>query len=305
MMKTITIRLACLPTFAGLISCTDIPTSPAAIRHSPSARANVRKFPASLASSGWLEVGRTLVASHKLTPIAATRVYALLAVAQYGGIEATDATNATASDATDETASSAGDPENGFGAGGRRRFEAERGAVAGASAQLLSSLFPDAAAALEQRVADEGSKGPGEVQPFFTSGVADGRAMGDVMIAWATNDGFNAVWTGTIPTGPGLWIPKGPPSGPQLPAVRPYFMSSGDEFRPPAPPAFLSPAFKDALAEVRAISDTRTAEQIAIAQQWAMPAGTQTTLGYWDRLAESYIDEHQLDERSAAHIHEL
>jgi len=143
------------------------------------------------------------------------------------------------------------------------------------------------------------------VQPFFTSGVADGRAMGDVMIAWATNDGFNAVWTGTIPTGPGVWIPKGPPSGPQLPAVKPYFMSSGDEFRPAAPPAFLSPAFKTALAEVRAISNTRTPEQIAIAQYWAMPAGTLTTMGYWDKLAASYIEEHQLDERSAAHIYAL
>src|SRR5438128_2241958 len=66
MMKTITIRLACLATFAGLMSCTDIPTGPAALRNSASARANVRKFPAALASSGWLEVGRTLVASHKL-----------------------------------------------------------------------------------------------------------------------------------------------------------------------------------------------------------------------------------------------
>src|SRR5205809_4370177 len=159
MMKTITIRLACLAMFAGLVSCTDIPSSPTALRNAASSRANVRKFPAALASSEWLEVGRALVASHKLAPIAATRVYALLAVAQYGGIEATDATNETASDETDETASNAADPENGFGAGGRRRFEAERGAVAGASAQLLSSLFPDAAAELEQRVADEGSQG--------------------------------------------------------------------------------------------------------------------------------------------------
>jgi membrane-associated phospholipid phosphatase len=297
-MKTIMIRLACVATFAGLISCADRPTSPATLRNGTTVRANVsRQFPAALASNGWLDVARGLIASHKLAPIAATRVYALLSVAQYGGIVATDATG--------ETASGDADPENGFGAGGRRRFEAERGAVAGASAQLLSFLFPDAAAALEQRVADEATAGPGDVQPFFSSGVADGRAMGDVLIAWATNDRFNDVWTGTIPTGPGLWIPKGPPSGPLLGAVKPYFMSSGDEFRPPAPPAFLSPAFNAALAEVRAISDTRTPEQAALAVQWAMGAGTQTTMGYWDQLAASYIDEQQLDERSAAHIYAL
>ena len=36
-----------------------------------------------------------------------------------------------------------------------------------------------------------------------------------------------------------------------------------------------------------------------------LATGTQTTIGYWDQLAASYIEEHQLDERSAAHIYAL
>jgi hypothetical protein len=48
-------------------------------------------------------------------------------------------------------------PSEGYGAGGRGLFEASRGAVAGASAQVLSWFFPAAAGALEQKLADQGS----------------------------------------------------------------------------------------------------------------------------------------------------
>src|SRR5438132_1150319 len=82
-----------------------------------------------------------------LSPIAAARMYALVSVAQYGAVVAVDES------AGDATLVAQGD---GFGPGGRSRYEAERGAVAGASTQVLSFLFPAAAAALEQRLASEG-----------------------------------------------------------------------------------------------------------------------------------------------------
>ena len=40
--------------------------------------------------------------------------------------------------------------------------------------------------------------------------------------------------------------------------ARPFFLASGDEFRPAPPPAFGSPEYLAALGEVRQISDTRT-----------------------------------------------
>src|SRR5207247_11036398 len=108
-----------------------------------------------------------------------------------------------------------------------------------------------------------------------------GGAFGDVRNGWARSDHFDDVRTGTVPTGPGKWIPKGAPTGPLMGLVRPYVMTSGDQFRPAPPPEFGSDRFKTALAEVRNISDTRTATQRAIAVKWALGAGTITALGLW------------------------
>jgi membrane-associated phospholipid phosphatase len=265
---------------------------------SPSAASATKSFPTGLASVSWQAQGRALVASHPtVSPLVAVRVYALLSVAQYGAV-------VDAGKQLDDDGILDG---NGFGNGGRRQFEAQRGAIAGASAQLLSFLFPDAAAALEQRLSNEGQAGPGGVHPQFTVGVAAGRAFGDVMIQWAKTDGFSKPWTGTIPVGPGLWTSAVgvPPASPQFGAMTPYFLTSPGQFHPPVPPAFGSAAFLTDLAEVSSISATRTPAQVAIAVSWNLPAGTITPLGYWNALATQYIGEHALDERAAAHVFAL
>jgi hypothetical protein len=69
--------------------------------------------------------------------------------------------------------------------------------------------------------------------------------------------------------------------------ARSYFRVSGDQFRPAPPPTFGSPAYLAALAEVREISNTRTAEQIAIAKFWAFPNGTITPPGFWNSEASA------------------
>ena len=276
----------------ALIGCSDavVPTA------APSASAIPARFPVHppLATTAWQALARSLVMSHRTVPIDAARIYALLAMAQYGGIVAVDGPGVADGTLPAHGAS--------YDAGGRARFERERGAVAGASAQLLAYSFPDAAAALELNVSDDLLLGAGGVHPEFTKGVAAGRAMGDVMIAWARSDRFDTPWTGTIPTGPGLWIANGPPSGPLLGNMRPYFMSGGSQFRPDAPPAIGSQEFITALAEVSGFSRTRTAEQLGLVRFWALGPGTPTALGYWNEIASRFIVENQLDERAAAHV---
>jgi hypothetical protein len=196
-------------------------------------------------------------------------------------------------------------PENGMPAGGRSRYEAQRGAVAGASVRVLSFLFPSAAASLEAQVAAEGEEGPGDVPPQFTRGVAVGRAIGDQMVTHLTTDGFSLPWTGSVPVGPGLWIANGPPAGANLSGVKPYFLNSTSQFRAPAPPAFGSAAFNTDLNEVLANSQTRTAQQIALAHYWNSPAGTPTPIGLWNQTAETYIQQAGLDERAATHVFAL
>jgi membrane-associated phospholipid phosphatase len=79
-------------------------------------------------------------------------------------------------------------------------------------------------------------------------------------------------------------------------------MTSGDEFRPPPPPAFLSPAFNADIDEVFAITSTRTAEQRAIALAWAYGGGTYTPVGYWNELASTYVAADGLDEAQSAKV---
>jgi hypothetical protein len=287
------------------------PTGPLSL--SRSSASATRSFPTALASVGWQEQGRSLVAGHPATmsPLNAVRAYALLSVAQYGAV--VDADSRVDADATLK------DEGQGIGVGGRSRFEAQRGAIAGASAQVLSYLFPDAATVVEQRLTDEGNAGPGGVHPYFTRGVAVGRAWGDVMVAWAHSDGFSntscvapvtsTCWFGDYPAAnSGHWTrnPGGAPiAGPQFGAMRPYFLTGPAQFHPVAPPALNSQEYADALAEVVSISNARTPDQLADARAWNLPAGTITPLGRWDILAAQYIGEHNFDERAAAHVFAL
>lgn len=254
-------------------------TAPAAV-----ANRSVADFVAP-ASIGWQEQARTLVGANNLSPLAAARVYAAVSVAQYRAVSAIDG--------------SGKDGERRENALGRSALEAERGAVAGASAQVLSFFFPTAAASLEERVETEGTATSANVQPQFTRGVATGRSAGDDMVARLGADHFTAPFTGTVPVGPGLWIPNGPPAGATLGGVTPYFLRSGDQFRPAPPPAFGSAAFLTDLHEIRALSDGRTSAQLAIALFWNFPTGTFTPPGYWDRAASEYIVSHRLDEHAA------
>jgi membrane-associated phospholipid phosphatase/uncharacterized protein (DUF2141 family) len=270
------------------VSCADRSTSPLT-----SATADARTSQGvsdfvTPASIGWQEQARTLVGANNLSPLAAARVYAALSVAQYHAVSAIDDSD------TDGLL-----PENGVGAGGRSALEAHRGAVAGASAQVLSFFFPAAAASLEQRVETEGDATPGNVHPQFTRGLATGRSAGDDMVARAKADHFTAPFTGTVPVGPGFWIPNGPPAGATLGGVTPYFLTSGNQFRPAPPPAFGSAAYLADLTEIYTLSNPRTAPHLATALYWNFPTGTFTPPGYWDLVASNYIAANGLDERAA------
>ena len=244
-------------------------------------------------SPGWQEQARTLAGAANMSPLAAARVYAALSVAQYKAV-----TDAIASG--DGTLST-----NGIGEGGRAALEAQRGAVAGASAQVLSFFFPTAAVALEQRVMTEANAGPGDVHPQFTRGLALGRAAGNVLVDRTKNDNFTAPWTGTVPTGPGKWVANGPPAGATFGGVKPYFMTAGSQFRAPAPPAWGSAAFQTDLAEIKTIETNRTAAQRDNALYWNFPTGTFTPPGYWNLVTANYIDARKLDERGATHAFAL
>ncbi len=245
-------------------------------------------FAEGLSSPGWQETARNLVVQARLGPIPAGHAYPLLGVAQYLAVQRAEA----AADV-----------------GGRALLETDRGAVAGASVVVLSYLFPSQASALEDTVTAQADAGPGQPHPDFVAGEAIGRAVGDEIVARARSDGFTNPNTAIPPVGPGYWTssanPPQPVNGGQLPGVLPWFLNSADQFRSPPPPAFGSPDFETALAEIRQISDTRTAEQVRIATFWALAAGTVTGSGFWLEVASQDIIGHGLSEREATHVFAL
>jgi hypothetical protein len=162
-------------------------------------------------------------------------------------------------------------------------------------------VFPAGPAGVEAAVRAQaaGPHWPGEANLDFAAGERIGREIGASVVASARVDRFDAVWTGSVPVGPGLWTGTSPLL-PLLGQMRTFFMTSGSQFRPPPPPAFGSPEFAAALQEVRRISDTRTPQQLAIAQYWAATSGS-LAAGFWNEEASNLAVRYRLDERRAAH----
>ena len=239
------------------------------------------KFWEAGATVAWNEVARNLVVKYSTNPAAALRVFALLGVAQYNAVIGAE-----------QGQDGSLHPSDG-------------GAVAGASAAVLTYLYPAEATFLEGLVDEqEASAGwPGSAHEDFASGETIGREIAAPVIARAQTDRFFAPFTGTVPVCPGCWLAvPTPPAFATLGQAKTFFLTSGSQFRPPPPPAFGSAAFLAGLAEVRQISDTRTAQQVQIAQFWAMPAGTITPAGYWNRVGADLAVQYHLGERETAHV---
>ena len=232
-----------------------------------------------VATVEWNEVARSMVRKYNTSAPATIRMFALLTVAQYNAI--VDAEKSKV----------------------RSLHPADRGAVAGASAAVLSYIYPQEASYLEGLVdRQQASPAPaGSRHEDFASGEAIGRTVAAGVITRAQTDGFFAPFTGTVPVCDSCWLATAPPAFATLGQAKTFFLTSGAQFRPAPPPAFSSPAFAAALAEVRRIADTRTAEQDGIARFWALGPGTVSAQGYLNLVGSELAVQYHLSEREAAH----
>jgi hypothetical protein len=128
-----------------------------------------------------------------------------------------------------------------------------------------------------------------------------GRAAAARVLAFSASDLVGLTDPGTPPTTPGHWLWTGGPIVRGLLGARPFFLGSRDEFRPGPPPAFGSPEYLAALAEVRQISDTRTPEQLAIAQAWNAGQGPNSNARV-QNLAVELIRTHRRSDVESARI---
>lgn len=143
-------------------------------------------------------------------------------------------------------------------------------AIGGASAAVLNAFFPANTAEIEAALdAQEAAAAAAGGKPeTFTEAEALGREVGAEVMAYAAGDRAGLADPGTPPIGDGYWKWSGGPIVRALYRARPFFLASDSQYRPGPPPAFGSAEYLAALGEVRQISDTRTAEQLAIAQYW-------------------------------------
>lgn len=274
--------LAFIPSLAlavALAACGDQPTAPAeraALPGAPGAGIEEKavKFWNVLASVQWNKTAGDLSA---LRAVNVVRMYAYLHLAQFRAAEA---------------AAAAPGPHPPVSA-----------AIGGASAVVLASFFPADVATIEaaldaQQAADPW---PGAKHANFAAGEALGRAIGAKVVTFALSDGVGLTDPGTPPIGPGFWVWNGGPIARGNLGARPFFLASGDEFRPAPPPVFGSPEFLAALGEVRQISDTRTAEQLATAIFWHLNQSP-TANGPMNALARELIVAHHRNDTEAARI---
>lgn len=270
------------------IGCSEQTTSSA----SPERSASRRDAPQSsshattpLVSVHWNEIARTLVASHNTNGPMASRVYALVSVAQLAAV------------------SGATGPEH----------PSMQAAVARASWVVLSKLYPDPpttallAAALQS---DEDAPATSQTKHNdLAAGDALGAAVGQTVLARAATDGAGAADCSATPPTPAsqFWHDDANPPNPQpqLPcfgSVRPWLHIDITQFRAGPPPIFGSAPFLAGLAEVRQISDTRTAAQLATIDKWLDGNNTFTPPGHWNLIASQLITSHHLSEDAAARV---
>jgi len=253
----------------------------------------------------WNEIARSLVVKNNTSPPMASRVYALLSVAQYDALVAAWNNKYTYNRSSPHELDPSIQPA--VQTTSDLAYPSDHAAVAGASAAVLSYLYPNETAWLsKQAAADEESRLAAGVsfRSDITAGDSLGRTVAQDVINRAKNDGSNAQWNGTVPTGPGKWASTASPA--QLPLmpnwgnVTPWLLNSSDVIMPLSPPAFGSAQFNASLQEVKQIANNRTAEQLQIAQFWDDGAGTSTPPGHWNQIACDLIESYHLNELRSA-----
>ncbi len=157
-------------------------------------------------------------------------------------------------------------------------YPSDYAATAAAAATILAYLVP-AEATYFQQLAEEAGKSrlyAGVEYPSdYLAGMELGRRVAEQVIQKAQADGSNAVFSGSIPTGPCKWVGTNPgnAAGPQW---KPMVLVSASELRPPPPPACDSVDVQSQLAEVRNYPRALTTANIftnARALYWQTPEG--------------------------------
>jgi membrane-associated phospholipid phosphatase len=259
----------------------------------------------------WNEIARGMVAKYNTSPPVASRLYALLSVAQHDALVSAVHNQRIHKRPPPSSADPRVIPL--FAAKVDSTYPSDHAAVAAASMAVLAFVYQSKAeveALTKKAAAHEESRLWAGVsyRSDIVAGDRIGREVAARIITHAMTDGAKPVlpWPGKVPTGQGMWfsseLPAVAPLRPAWGAVRPWLMTSGNQFRPEPPPDLDSPAFKRDLAEVVQLSRTRTSEQLQSAYFWADGPSTPTPPGHWNQIAADLIRQKPGSQLSAARV---
>lgn len=199
-------------------------------------------------------------------------------------------------------------------------YPSEDAVVAAASREILKFIFPGEVANVTGK-AEEHKKSRlwagANVQSDLSAGDSLGRIIAlNVINEWAKKDrmgmannqaGFQAQRDSATARGfttqwHSLDLPVRPPMLPAFGNVKAWNFDDATKaaIRPAAPPQPGSAAFESALEELRGFSKNRTREQQRITTFWSDGVGTYTPPGHWNRRAANLIYENQFNEIRAA-----
>ncbi len=231
----------------------------------------------------WLRDVMGFVAARAKDPVRASRNYALVSVAMHdAAIAAWHWKYEYDREAPSEDAlfDPADDPS----------YPSEHAAMAGAASRVLAELYPlEPAARLErqaQEISDARVKAGVNYPSDADAGLALGRQVAERVIERARNDGSDRKWDGSRPgPGPRYWEPRpGSAARPVTPlggTWRTWLLDSGRELRPPSPPAFGTPGFREQARAVIRAQEELTPEQKRAAKFWEGGEGTALPPGIW------------------------
>jgi len=187
-------------------------------------------------------------------------------------------------------------------------------AVAGAAHTALQALYSDVSnPRVIQKALDDAlaaiPNGPGK-----DAGLAWGREVAERVLANRADSGWDRPIPGQYTSQvPGKWR-ETPPAfrPPVLPFwgnVRPYVMTSPDQFRAPPPNTYNSAEYAEELAQVAQIGARdgadRTEYQTLSTPFWSDDLGTATPPGHWNVIARDIAEREELSVPEAARLFAL
>ena len=269
-------------------------------------QATVDRWSGPLPTKPWTEAMFRAIEKSSKNPPLSSRNGALIHVAMYDAVVASYhwkyQYNVTAPEGVSTLVPSSADPS----------YPSEHAAIAGAAAKVIAYLYPGEAALRLEEMAEEaaqsrvsaGTNTPSDVE----AGLALGRAVADKVIAYAKTDGAGAPWNGRRPAGIGtsaaFWRPppgsSAEPTDPEAAKWKTWTLTANNQFRPPPPPAYNSPAFRAAAQELVDVKKNLTEEQKRIAKFWEGAQGSVQPAGITLGVAMADIERAAAEGDTAA-----